>query len=241
MASSLRRFFANVISGFIANKDTRKRVRVILNSDIGGYLRFIRHDIGSLRKVKTFVGYQARSLLISVNDEYIYKFPLRRSNANELALRERDIVSALAPLSPVYIPPVEILEYKDMLVRKYKFINGVQLRKLPLNTAMELIDELAPVVANFLHTIACANPPEIAQYKPTKNAKSGYMFGWTQADVCDNFLIDEKTHKIIAFIDWEDAFFGDFSYLFKNEKRSPAREFMAQVQIEYEKIYNGKK
>jgi hypothetical protein len=58
---------------------------------------------------------------------------------------------------------------------------------------------------------------------------------------CHIVYTNEKTHKIIAFIDWEDAFFGDFSYLFKNEKRSPAREFMAQVQIEYEKIYNGKK
>lgn len=242
MASSIRRFFANVISGFIADKDTRKKVRVILNSDIGAYLRFIRHDTGRpLHKIKTFVGYQARSLLISVNDEFIYKFPLRRSDANTLALRERDIVAALSPLSPIYIPPVEILKYKDVLVRKYEFIHGVQLRKLPLDTALGLIDKLAPVVANFLHTIASANPPEIAHYKPTPDAKSGYMFGWTQGDVCDNFLIDEQTGQIIAFIDWEDVFFGDFTRLFKNEKRSPGREFMARVKIEYDKLYNSEK
>jgi hypothetical protein len=241
MATSVRRFFSNIISGLIADKDKRKKVRVILNSDIVSYLRFIRRDVGSIHKIKTFTGYQARSLLISVNDEYIYKFPLQRTDSNELALRERDIVSALAPISPIYIPPVEILKYKKVLVRKYRFINGVQLRKMPLDTALGLVEKIAPVIANFLYMIGRADPAEIAKYKPSPDMQCGYMFGWTQGDIADNFLVDEKTHEIIAFIDWEDAVFGDFCPMFKNEKRSPSRELMAAVQIEYDKLYKGKK
>ena len=104
MAGKIRRFFTNIICGCIYNKDARKRVRVMLNSPMSSYIRFIRRDIDApIKKIKTFTGYQARNLLISVNDEYIYKFPLRRTNSGELTIRESRIVGALSPVSPIYL------------------------------------------------------------------------------------------------------------------------------------------
>ena len=137
MAGPIRRFFTNLICGCIYNQDRRKRLRVILNSSMLDSIRFIRKNLGvPVRRIKTFVGYQARNLLISVNDEYIYKFPLRRSNSRELTLRESRIVAALAPLSPIYVPPVDVFTHRGVLVRRYKFIRGCGLRQIPLDIAM---------------------------------------------------------------------------------------------------------
>ena len=154
MAGSIRRFFTNILCGCIANKDTRKRMRVVLNSDMLSNIRFIRKNTGlPIKKIKTFIGYQARNLLISINDKYIFKFPLRRSDSDDLAMRESRIVAALSPLSPTYVPPVDIFTHKGHVVRRYEFIRGAQLRKMPLDIALANIDKLAPQIARFMFEI----------------------------------------------------------------------------------------
>ncbi len=238
MASSLHRFFSNIVCGFIPNKDTRRRVRVVMNSDMRSIMRFIRRDIGARpRRVRTFVGYQARSLLVSVNDKYIYKFPLRRDDSDILARREKRLVDALGPLSHIYVPPVTLLEHNGRVVRKYNFVSGVQFRKLPTDYAYAHIDEFAEQIARFMYEIGCANPMEIADLKPAPDAMPGYRYGWTQADIYDNFLIDTTTHRVIAMIDWEDCFFGDFEYLFYRRHVSIASHFMDRVAVAYDKLY----
>lgn len=236
---SIRHFFTNVICGLVYSKHGRKKLRVLLNSPLMEYIRFIRADTGlRFPRMRTFVGYQARSLIISANGRWIYKFPLRRDNYRQLARREQRIVRALRPFSPIDIPDVELIEYKGMLVRKYEFIRGVTLRGGPRDVIMANLDVLAAQVARFLYDVACADPDEIRDLKPEPDAAPGYMRGWCQGDVCDNFMIDLKTMRVIAFIDWEDARFCDFSYMFNCEKRTPAREFMNAVRIEYDKIWH---
>lgn len=240
MAGSIRRFFTNMICGCIYNKDTRKRVRAVLNSDMLSYLRFIRKNIGvPIRKVKTFTGYQARSLLVGVNDRYIFKFPLRRSDSDELALREVRVVDTLRKISPIYVPPVEIFMHRGRVIRRYEYIHGTQLRQMPLDMALANIDKLAPQIANFIFVIGESDPVEIRDLKKMPDEKPRYMYGWTQQDVCDNFFVDTKTMKVIAFIDWEDADFRDFSVMMFNDRRSPHRELMNAVKTEYDKLYNA--
>ncbi len=240
MAGALRKFFTNVICGLVYNKDARKKMRVVLNSDMLGYIRFIQKHTGlRLRKIKTFIGYRARNLLISVNDKYIFKFPLRRVDSNELAIREKRIVDALAPLSPIYIPPVTVLKYGDKLVRQYDFIQGAQLRKLSVDFVLKNMDVFVKPVARMLYEIACADPAEIRDLKPTPDAMPGYLYGWCQGDIADNFLINPETMEIVAFIDWEDCAFGDFSDLFSGDKRTPMREFMTALKQEYDRLYNN--
>lgn len=239
MAGSIHRFFTNIICGFIYNKDTRKRARVVMNSPMLSDIHFIHKNLNKpLHKIKTFIGYQARNLLISANDEYIFKFPLRRANSDALAKREKRIVVAFTPISPVYIPPVEILEHHGTLVRKYEFIRGTNLRQIPTELLNKNITKLAKQIAHFIHKIATSDPESIRDLKPTPDAKPGYMYGWTQGDICDNFIVDLKTMKIIAFIDWEDCTFGDFSRIFYAEKRNPHHELMKIVKREYDKLYN---
>lgn len=239
MLGKVRRFLTNIICGFIYNKDTRKRMRVILNSPIASYIRFIKKNTNApIRKIKTFVGYQARNLLISVNDEYIYKFPMRRGNSNELALREKRIVDALAPISPIYIPSVTIFEYRGMVVRRYPFISGTRLREIPLDIATKNINKLAPQLAQFLYEIGRADPAEIRDLKPGPNTKPGYQYGWFHGDIGDNFMVDTNTMKIVSFIDWEDCYFGEFSNAFTGDRRSPNRELMRATLRAYDKLYN---
>lgn len=234
MAGSIHRFFTNIICGFIYNKDLRKRARVIMNSPMMSDIHFIHKNLNKpLHKIKTFIGYQARNLLISANDEYIFKFPLRRSNSSELAIREKRIVDAFAPISPVYVPPVEILQHRGALVRKYKFIRGTTLRQIPTEILDKHTTKLAKQIARFIYEIASSDPEPIRDLKPTPDAKPGYMYGWTQGDICDNFIVDLKTMKIVAFIDWEDSIFGDFSRFFNSDHK----KLMTAVKHEYDKLY----
>ncbi|MDE5616014.1 MAG: hypothetical protein K2I81_04260, partial [Alphaproteobacteria bacterium] len=224
----------------VYSKDGRKKLRVVLNSPMLEYFRFIRADTGlKMPRLRTFVGYQARSLIIGVNNRWVYKFPLRRDNYRELAMREQRIIKALSPISSIPVPGVKLIEYKGMLVRKYDFITGATLRSAPRDLIMKNLQPLAASVAQFLYGLARVDPAEIRDLKPSPDARPGYMYGWCQGDVCDNFMIDLKTMKIKAFIDWEDARFCDFSYMFCCEKRSPAREFMSAVRIEYDRLWNA--
>ena len=238
MLKKLRHFINNAICGLIPGRDRRRRVRVVLNSDMVSHLRFIHDDLGTPPKnIRTFVGYQARSLLISVNDKYIYKVPLQRDNADDLAQREKRIIDALAPLSPIYVPSVTLLNYDGHIVRKYEFIPGVQFRKLSTDYANAHLEYFAAQIAEFMYNIGCANPHEIADLKPSQTATPAYQYGWSQGDIYDNFLIDTKTNKIIAMIDWEDAFFGNFGHLFHRNRVSIASRFMDAVLKEYNKLY----
>ena len=193
-----------------------------------------------LTRIKTFVGYQARNLLISVNDKFIFKFPLRRSDSRELTLRERRMVDAFIPISSIYIPPVDVFTHRGMLIRRYEFIRGPGLRQIPCDIALSNIDKLAPQIARFIYEIGISDPESIRDLKPDPSAVPGYMYGWSQGDICDNFIIDPDTMQIVAFIDWEDCAFGDFSRIFTRDKRSPHRELMAAVRREYDKLYKNK-
>lgn len=242
MAGKLRRFFTNIICGCVYNKDTRKRLRVVLNSPMSSYVRFIRKNIGGpIRKLKTFVGYQARNLIISVNDGCVYKFPLRRSDSNLLAMREKRITDALSSISPIKIPSVEIFEYRGVLVRRYPYVHGTRLREMPLDVVMENINILAPQIARFLYEIGISDPVQICDLKPAPDVRPGYKYGWFHGDIGDNFFVDMNTMKITSFIDWEDCYFGDFSATFTGDKRSPNRELMRAVSCEYDKLYHGGK
>ena len=214
----------------------------MLNSPLVEYFRFIRRDTGlRMPRMRAFVGHQARSLVIGVNGKWVYKFPLRRDNYRTLAQREERIVNALRPYSDIEIPDIKLIQYKDILVRKYPYVRGVGLRNAPYDLIMKNLDTLAAQVARFLYDIACADPVDIRDLKPVPDAVPGYMCGWSQGDVCDNFMIDLDTMRVCAFIDWEDACFCDFSYMFNSEKKSPRREFMNAVRAEYDKIWHSQK
>ncbi len=212
----------------------------MLNSPMAVQVRFIRRNIDEpVRKLRTFVGFQARSLIIDVNDKWVFKFPLRRDNSDELSMREARIVRALAPLSPIYIPPVQTLRLRGRLVRKYEFVHGKILRQVSPELILKHKTKLARQLANFLYVIGSSDPAEIRDLKPSVSAAPGFLYGWSQGDICDNFMLDTETMRVVAIIDWEDAHFGDMLPQLVNDRRSPQRELMAAVHREYERIWRA--
>ena len=245
MATKTKHFIVNAICGLIYGRDRRRYVRTVLNADIRRDLRFVRANMTErVRRIRVRAGYMGRNIVIIANDKYAFKFPVIMNGARQKALREKRIVDALRGYSPVHVPSVEILEMSDtrhkqpILVRKYEFVRGTTVRELPAKRVLANINKLAPKMAAAVYAISRATPTEIDDLRqPVATNTTGYMRGWCQGDICDNFMIDPKTMKIIAYIDWEDAQFMDFAHLFRQYKTSPARELMAEVAHEYDKLW----
>ena len=66
------------------------------------------------------------------------------------------------------------------------------------------------------------------------------MYGWCHGDIGDNLMID-KNNNIVAIIDWEGVVFGDFSVIFKKDKRKSMYDFMQQVKKYYDMMYFNQK
>lgn len=237
---SVRHFITNAICGLIYNQDTRKRVRAALNSPLVGLLLLIKRDSKIKHpKYKIITGFRGRNLLIRVNDKYIYKYPTQKCNfAPNIEQREYDITKELAKVSPIYIPVPTLIKYSDKIVRRYDIVHGISLRQLIKRG--KIYDEykkyLAHQVAYFLYVIARHDPKVLYKYKDNPSDKPAFMHGWHHCDLLDNFMIDEKTFKITAFIDWEEVGFSDFSKTFY-DKNPVLDDFMKTVSAEYTKMY----
>ncbi|MBD5388940.1 hypothetical protein HDR63_01645 [bacterium] len=237
----MRHFMSNMVCALIWSRARRKKVRAVLNSNVLGYLTFIRQNIGTrIRRVKILVGYRGRNLLIAVNGRYIFKFqiPGKKYRVN-MALREKRIVDALMPHGRGLVPGVELLRYRDMNVRRYDFIAGKSMRTLPLHQIIAHEQALAQQVARFIYDIGMADPAEIRDLKDKPTARPGYMRGWFHGDIYENFIIDPATMKLVAFIDWEDCAWGDFSDQFASNPRYTRPDFMGRVGAEYKKIWDA--
>lgn len=237
----VRHFFTNMICGLIANKSHRKKVRVLLNSDLRAYYDFIRSDLGNerLRKKRTAIGYGAQNLIIIVNDRYVYKFPLCKKNPNEIALREKRIVDAFAKISPIYVPPVQLLKLNDIYVRKYEYIRGRTFAQMHGDEIVTNMEQWSSVIAEFIYKIATSDPDEISDLKPVEAGAQKTFYGWCHGDIAGNFMIDKKTNKIIAVIDWEDCRYGDFSHIWTSSLKH-GTEFYKIVRDKYLKLCGEK-
>ena len=241
--TAIRHFITNIICGLIYSREARKRVRAALNSPLVGLILFIKKDCKLKHpKYKIITGFRGRNLLIRVNDKYIYKYPTQKCNfAPNIEVRERDITTELAKISPIYIPVPTLLKYNKKWLRRYDVVSGISLRQLIRKG--KIYDEykkyLAHQVAYFLYVIAKYNPEKLYKYKDKPDDKPGFMYGWHHCDLLDNFMIDTKTFKITSFIDWEEVGFGDFSTMLR-DKNPVLNAFMQIVEKEYKNIYTNK-
>lgn len=233
----IRHAFTNVVCSFVPGRARRRRLRVIMNSPVLMYLHFIRRDVGArLFNIRFLVGFRAKSLLIAVNNKYVYKFPLRHKNYREMAIREKRIVDEMRKISPIYIPPVRLMEYRGILIRRYDFVPGAGIRQLPADFVVRHRDAWARQIARFIDKIARTDPIAIRDLKPDSNIRPGFARGWYHWDVFDNIMIDANTGKIIAMIDWEDCQFGDFSPALNSAREKNVCDFMRRVADFYKKI-----
>ncbi|MCQ2581468.1 MAG: hypothetical protein MJ170_00605 [Alphaproteobacteria bacterium] len=218
MPSRARRLFANIICGIIPSKTTRDKVRakICYFEKILKYKEFVKQyakENNIPYKSKLCFGYGCYNAIIILNQQWVFKFPLwayRMSENKKLATKEKRIVDAFKNISPIKIPNVELIEWNGVVVRKYEYIPGKVLTDFTEEQIVKHISYFAKELANFLYIIAKHDPKEIQDLKPSKKLKPGFLYGWCQCDIWANFMIDPKTMKILGFIDWELAEFGDF-------------------------------
>lgn len=224
---------------FIPNRTTRNRVKFLLNNHeyVRRCIKFVKSQ-GEFRDIKKVVGRGSRNLVIIADKKWVFKFP-GIGDGNEKTIREKRITDALRPISPINIPNMEILDFDGIAVRRYPYIDGINLGHFaPKNIPSHIENKIAKQLANFLYVIGKSDPKELRDLKTVPQKKPSILHGWCQNDIKYNFIMHPKTFDVIAIIDWEDTGFNDFCAMFTYEK--DYRSLATAVLREYLKLYMKK-
>ena len=243
----MRHFLSNIIAGVIWKKSLRDKVRTMIRfPQTHIYTRFVRSLArdGGKCKIKTAVGYGCKNWIVILNNKRVFKFPLL-TDGQEIALREKRITDTFSKISPIKIPAMKIINFNGVYVREYKFATGKLLTDVPPQTILQNSMHIAKQLANFLYVIGQSDPKELRDLKPESSAKPGYMYGWFQGDIWQNFMLDEKTFDITYFLDWEGTNFEDFRTSLRiashNWDKFGYKGIIVDVIAEYSKLYMSSK
>lgn len=239
----MRHFISNIVCGVIWSKRLRDKVRTRIRfPQTRDYIRYVRKFAKNMkqRKIRTLVGYGCKNFIVILNNKHVFKFPLL-NDGKEISIREKRIVDAFYGISPIKIPLVKVIPYKNIYIRKYEFANGTLLTDIPPRVIAQHRQHIAKQIANFLYVIGKQDPIEIRDLKPDAGAKPGFCYGWFQGDFWQNFMLDEKTFDITYFIDWEQASFEDWRSAFyvatHNWDKFGYRGIPIDIMYEYSKLY----
>jgi hypothetical protein len=205
-------FLSNIFASIIWDRTLRDKVRVMIRyPKVFGYIRFVRQLGRKYKKcnIQTRVGRGCHNFVVILNKKFVFKFPLL-SDGKAISEREKRITDALRPISPIKIPAMEIIPYKNIFVRKYEFAHGTLLSDVKPKIIRAHRSYIAKQIANMIYVIGKSDPKEIRDLKTNPDDKPGYLYGWFQDDIWQNFMIDEKTFDITFFIDWEGTKFQSF-------------------------------
>ena len=239
----MRHFISNLICGFIWKKSLRDKVRTMIRfPQTHEYVRYVRNFAKNTkhRKIKTVVGYGCKNFVVILNDKHVFKFPLL-TDGKDISIREKRIVDAFYGISPIRIPLMKIIPYKGIYIRKYEFAHGTLLTDIKPEIVNPHQEHIAKQIAEFLYVVGRADPVEIRDLKPNPDEKPGFLYGWFQKDIWQNFMLDTKTFDITFFIDWEQTSFEDFKMALEtcshNWDKFGYRGMMVNVMAEYAKFY----
>ena len=241
----MRHLLANIVCLFIWKKSLRDKVRTMLYyPQFHDYVQFVRRyaDAHHMRQcnIKTKVGWICCNLVVVLNDKHVFKFPLK-NDGHDAAIREQRITDALRKISPIKIPRMEMIQYKDIIVRRYEFAHGVLFSDLSRADVAKNARHISKQIANFLYVLGRADPREIRDLKPNATDKPGFLYGWNHGDIWQNFMVDPKTFDITFFIDWESANFGSLEPCLYSADyhwvRFGFRGLIVYIMAEYSKMY----
>ena len=235
---------SNIICAFIPNKAYRDKVRVMVRHPrrVRHCIRFVRAFVRKNQKckIRTRVGYGASNFVAILNDKYVFKFPMY-GNGRDVSVREKRITDALRKISPIKIPGMELWQYHSMVVRQYEFADGKLLTDIDPKIIEKHRAHIAKQLAKFLYVVGKSDPVAIREFKANANDKPGFMYGWTQGDIWQNFMLDTKTFDVTFFIDWESAYFGNFEPMLRAAShhwdKFGYRGIIVDVMNEYAKLY----
>ena len=239
----MRHLISNIVCGFIWKKSTRDLVRTMIRfPQTHEYVRYVRNFAKNSKqcKIRKLVGYGCKNFVVILNNKHVFKFPLF-TDGRDVAFREKRIVDAFYGISPIKIPLMKIIPYKNIYIRKYEFAHGVLLTDVSPRVIGQHSEHIAKQIANFLYVIGKNDPIEIRDLKANPDEKPGFLYGWFQKDIWQNFMLDTKTFDITFFIDWEQTSFEDFSNALitasHNWDKFGYRGLIVYIMAEYSKLY----
>lgn len=209
--------FLYLISFIIPGRKNREWFRRKKCFDYRKKLNAIKQEFPNLnwKKMRLAKGGGSLAFIVDNNVFKVRKF-YEKDNSEEKFMREKLITDAIAPVLPVAVPHIELVQAGKYLFYKTEFIPGQVLMNLPLKKIIQNNEKIGKQIGQIIYTLNSTDFPQLKKIKPCDaNSKK---FGLIHGDMCSNIIVNPKTMDITGIIDWEYAgynsiwheFFGIF-------------------------------
>ena len=136
----------------------------------------------------------------------------KKDNSAEKFEREKRITDAVAPVLPVAVPNIELVQAGEYLFYKTKFIPGRVLMDLPLEKIMQNNEKIGKQIGQIIYKLYNTDFKQLEDLK-SQNAKTN-GWGLVHGDMCSNIIVNPDTMDVVGIIDWEYACFYTLQYEF---------------------------
>ncbi len=216
------------ISYFIPFRGVRTWFRLNKCYDYKNKLRAIRAATPELDWGKMRLAKGGGSLAFIIDDTVfkVRKFH-KHDNSAEKFEREKRITDAVAPVLPVAVPKIELIQAGPYLFYKTHFIPGRVLVDLPLKRIIANNDKIGKQIGQIIYSLFNADLKTLRDMMPKDAKKRG--LGMVHGDMCSNIIVNPNTMDVVGIIDWEYAYFNSLWYEFYGIYR--VRRKMRQTDI----------
>lgn len=209
--------FCNMISYAIPNKKMRTWFRREKLFDYKNKLNALKKTFPNMNWNKMRLAKGGGSLAFIVEDTVfkVRKFHLV-DNSHMKFEREKRITDAIAPILPISVPHIDLIEIGDYLFYKTRFIPGRVLIDLPLKRIIQHNKKIGTQIGDVICTLFNTDFPQLKDLRPSNCDKADC--GLVHGDMCSNIIVNPDTMDVVGIIDWEYAnysslereFFGIF-------------------------------
>ena len=205
--------FLHIISYLIPGKKNREWFR---QEKCFGYydkLQAIKHACPDMDWKHMRMAKGGGSLAFIVNNTVfkVRKFH-KHDNSEQKFTYEKMITDAIAPVLPVQVPHIELINAGEYLFYKTKFIPGRILLDLPFKKIMQHNQKIGEQIGNVMYILFNTEFKQLKSLKPKDANKNDC--GLTHGDMCSNIIVDPKTMDVVGIIDWEYAGYTTFMHEF---------------------------
>ncbi len=195
----------NAMSYLIVFPRLRRWFQVEKLFDYKNKLNALYAKYPSLRHAHMKMAKGGGSLAFIFDNKTVFKVRKKHLN-DDSATRfeyEKRITDAIAPVSPVSVPHIDIVSSGGYLFYKTKFIPGVNLMSVPLKKIRANREKLATQLADVIYAIHNAKYPELSDLHDAAAKQRGTNVGLVHGDMCSNIIVNPNTMDIAGIIDWE--------------------------------------
>lgn len=167
----------------------------------------------------------------------------KTDNSSVKFKHEKRVTDAVAPVLPVAVPKIELVNAGGYLFYKTQFIPGRVLIDLPLKRIIENREKIAKTIAQVIYIMFNTEFPELADIKKMQKIK--HDIGLTHGDMCSNIIVNPETMDVVGIIDWEYACYStlqhEFFGIFRVRRKMRLTDIGPLAMWEYYQMYNKDK